>query len=123
MREGYSPRHVRRGQRAVRLGCSLALAAVLVVIAGLAPASAFAVAAPKLSWRPCAGPAQKGFQCATARGVPLDYRHPRGRTISLAVIRRRATDPAHRIGALFFNPGGPGGAGTALLPSVISVFP
>jgi pimeloyl-ACP methyl ester carboxylesterase len=122
MREG-DPRGVRRGQRAIRPGRSLALGAVLVVIAGLAPASAFAVAAPKLSWKPCADRAQKGFQCATARGVPLDYRHPRGRTISLAVIRHGASNPAHRIGTLFFNPGGPGGAGTALLPSVISVFP
>ena len=55
--------------------------------------------------------------------MPLDYRRPRGRTIYLAVIRHRADDPAHRIGTLFFNPGGPGGAGTTLLPSVISVFP
>jgi pimeloyl-ACP methyl ester carboxylesterase len=114
---------MRRGRRAITPGRSLALAVVVVVIAGLAPASAFAVAVPKLSWKPCAEPAQKGLQCATARGVPLDYRHPRGRTIHLAVIRHRATDPAHRIGTLFFNPGGPGGAGTALLPSVISVFP
>ena len=48
-----------------------------------------AVPVPKLSWRAC----QKGFQCATAR-VPLDYSHPRGRMIHLAVIRHRATDPA-----------------------------
>jgi hypothetical protein len=48
--------------------------------------------------------------------VPLDYRHPRGRTIHLAVIRKRATDPARRIGTLFINFGGPGGPGTAGLP-------
>ena len=123
MRAGDNVRYVCRARRAIEPGRGLALAAVLVVIVCLAPASAFAVAVPRLSWKRCAGRAQTGFQCATARGVPLDYRHPRGRTIHLAVIRHRATDPAHRIGTLFFNPGGPGGAGTALLPSVISVFP
>jgi pimeloyl-ACP methyl ester carboxylesterase len=57
---------------------------------------------PALRWRSCDG----GFQCATAR-VPLDYRHPRGTTISIAVIRHRASDPAGRIGSLFVNSGGP----------------
>jgi pimeloyl-ACP methyl ester carboxylesterase len=57
---------------------------------------------PVLHWRSCDG----GFQCATAR-VPLNYRVPRGATISIAVIRHQATDPAHRLGSLFFNGGGP----------------
>jgi pimeloyl-ACP methyl ester carboxylesterase len=51
-----------------------------------------------------------GFQCATAT-VPLDYDRPRGRTITLALIRLPAADPARRIGSLFPNPGGPGGSG------------
>lgn len=69
-----------------------------------APASRPAADAPVpvLHWRPCDG----GFQCATAR-VPLDYRQPRGATIRLAVVRHLATDPAHRIGSLFVNGGGP----------------
>jgi pimeloyl-ACP methyl ester carboxylesterase len=58
---------------------------------------------PVLHWAPCHG----GFQCATAR-VPLDYRHPGGAKISIAVIRHLATDPAHRLGSLFINGGGPG---------------
>jgi pimeloyl-ACP methyl ester carboxylesterase len=58
---------------------------------------------PVLDWAPCHG----GFQCATAR-VPLDYRHPDGATISIAVIRHLATGPAHRPGSLFINGGGPG---------------
>jgi pimeloyl-ACP methyl ester carboxylesterase len=57
---------------------------------------------PVLHWRAC----DDGFQCATAR-VPLDYRHPRGATISIAVVRHQATDPAHRLGTLFYNAGGP----------------
>ena len=116
------PRDVNRGRRANGPRRRLALAAVLVGTAALTPASAAAVPAPKLSWRPCAEPEQKGFECATARRVPLDYDNPRGGKIQLAVIRQRATDPGHRIGSLFYNPGGPGGAGTAL-PLVIDLFP
>jgi pimeloyl-ACP methyl ester carboxylesterase len=69
-----------------------------------APASLAAPAplVPVLNWRPCHG----GFQCATAR-VPLDYRHPDGAKISIAVIRHLATGPAHRLGSLFINGGGP----------------
>jgi pimeloyl-ACP methyl ester carboxylesterase len=55
-----------------------------------------------LHWRSCAG----DFQCAAAR-VPLDYRHPLGQTISIAVMRHRATGPGRRLGSLFFNQGGP----------------
>ena len=55
-----------------------------------------------LNWTSC----DNGFQCAKAR-VPLDYRHPDGTKISIAVVRRLATDPAERIGSLFINGGGP----------------
>ena len=57
--------------------------------AGTASAStAAAPRIPRLRWTPC----DDGFQCATAR-VPLDYRHPRGTTISIAVIRHLAARP------------------------------
>jgi hypothetical protein len=39
------------------------------------------------------------------------------------VIRHPATDPAHRIGSLFFNPGGPGDPGTQALPPYYAYFP
>jgi pimeloyl-ACP methyl ester carboxylesterase len=39
--------------------------------------------------------------------VPLNYRRPRGATIRPAVLRHLATEPAHRIGSLFVNGGGP----------------
>jgi pimeloyl-ACP methyl ester carboxylesterase len=61
---------------------------------------------PQLRWSDCGD----GFQCATAR-VPLDYDHPNGAKISLALLRRPASDPAHKIGSVFLNPGGPGGSG------------
>lgn len=78
--------------------------------------------APRLEWRPCAGPGQQNFDCATAR-VPLSYTHPRGRKISLAVVRHEAADQADRIGALFFNPGGPGQPGKSSLMAAIGLFP
>jgi pimeloyl-ACP methyl ester carboxylesterase len=59
-----------------------------------------------ISWKQC--PDRPEVQCGTLR-VPLDWARPRGEKITLALARHRATDPAHRIGALFVNPGGPGG--------------
>ena len=61
---------------------------------------------PTLTWSDCEG----GFECAAA-DVPLDYREPQGRTITLAVVRKKAADPAKRKGTLFLQPGGPGGSG------------
>jgi pimeloyl-ACP methyl ester carboxylesterase len=85
---------------------ALAAAMGLAVFAPApAPASLAAPAppVPVLDWSPCHG----GFECATVR-VPLDYRHPDGARISIAVIRHLATGPAHRLGSLFENGGGPG---------------
>ncbi|MEU2422139.1 alpha/beta hydrolase [Streptomyces sp. NPDC007851] len=49
-----------------------------------------------------------GARCADVT-VPLDHAHPDGRTITVAISRIRATDTAHRVGALLLNSGGPGG--------------
>ncbi len=68
-----------------------------------------AATSKSLSWSPCY-PRQGRFQCADVT-VPLDYSQPNGPTIDIAVIRQRASDPAHRIGSLVLNPGGPGGSG------------
>jgi len=103
----------RRGVLAVVAAiCALLLAAPAVAGTGTettaapAPAAAAAAAVPQLSWSDCGG----GFQCATA-AVPLDYDHPSGTKISLALIRHPATDQAHKLGSVFLNPGGPGGSG------------
>ena len=82
----------------------VALVAAAFVWAGGASASP-----GKISWSKCyaeLGP----FQCGTVQ-VPLDYDSPNGATVSLAVVRLPAGDPAARIGSLFLNPGGPGGSG------------
>ena len=52
--------------------------------------------------------------------VPADYAHPERGTFSLALIRRRDLDTAHRIGTLVFNPGGPL-SGVAFLPAFVHV--
>ncbi|GAA3831299.1 alpha/beta hydrolase [Streptomyces phyllanthi] len=78
------------------------------------------VPAPRLDWSPCIPGGR--FDCATAK-VPLDYGAPGGRTVDLAVIRRKATDPGRRIGTLFYNPGGPGGPGTVQMPQNYESFP
>jgi pimeloyl-ACP methyl ester carboxylesterase len=70
----------------------------------------------KLTWGACpASVAAAPFQCATAP-APLDYAKPGGTRIQLALIRLPAAKPEERIGSLFVNFGGPGGAGTAILP-------
>ena len=52
--------------------------------------------------------------CGSLR-VPLDYTHPNGRKITLALSEVPATAPAgKRQGVLLVNPGGPGGAGLSL---------
>ncbi|MDJ0381850.1 alpha/beta fold hydrolase [Streptomyces sp. G-G2] len=49
--------------------------------------------------------------------VPLDYSAPRGRTITVALSRLKATDTRHRIGAILLNNGGPGGPAVASPPT------
>jgi pimeloyl-ACP methyl ester carboxylesterase len=94
----------RPSARVAALAAAAALLAAIAVtaVASVAASGPATAPVPVLAWRACDG----GFQCATAR-VPLSYADPRGATISIAVIRHRATDPARRIGTMFFNGGGP----------------
>ncbi len=61
-----------------------------------------------LDWSDC----HDGDQCASLT-VPLDYRHPSGATIELALLKVPAADPKSRLGSLVINPGGPGEPGTS----------
>jgi pimeloyl-ACP methyl ester carboxylesterase len=91
-----------------RLG--MLLPAVLVLGFAVPAAASAPRPLPAPRWVAC----ENGLECATAR-VPFDYHHPHGRTITLALYRRPATEPAHRIGSLFVNPGGPGGSPLSLV--------
>jgi pimeloyl-ACP methyl ester carboxylesterase len=76
---------------------------------------------PVLNWTDCAAEFGPGVHCATAK-VPLDYDRPAGPTIDVALNRHRATDPGHRVGSLFVNPGGPGGSGETFLPEALTAI-
>ena len=84
-----------------------------------APRAAASGASPAVSpvaWHSCGG--QGSVQCASLQ-VPLDYRHPGGRKITLALSRVPATAPAdRRQGVLLVNPGGPGAPGLDWAPYV-----
>jgi pimeloyl-ACP methyl ester carboxylesterase len=73
-------------------------------------------APPPVAWTPCGGTAECGRVT-----VPLDYRHPRGRAITLADLRARAADTQHRLGVLLVNPGGPGASGLSLPLALLGV--
>ncbi|WP_310962329.1 alpha/beta hydrolase [Nocardioides terrisoli] len=71
--------------------------------------------APSVHWGSCPTGsydyASYGIQCGTLR-VPLDYRHPHGRQITLEVSRRKHDPKAGPSkGIILINPGGPGGSG------------
>ncbi|WP_455356926.1 alpha/beta hydrolase [Streptomyces sp. SYSU K217416] len=70
------------------------------------PAALRSFYAQTIAWKACDG----GVQCGRLT-VPLDYADPDAGTIQLALVRRPATNPAHRTGSLLFNPGGPGESG------------
>jgi pimeloyl-ACP methyl ester carboxylesterase len=70
-----------------------------------------------ITWSHC----QDGLQCGSVT-VPLDYAHPNGTTIQIAVAERPAEDPAEDLGPLVINPGGPGGSGIDDLPNELSVL-
>jgi len=68
-------------------------------------------------WEPCLD----SFYCATLT-VPLDYRHPDGETIDLALLKKPAEEPSQRVGSLVVNPGGPGAPGTDYAAQADLVF-
>jgi hypothetical protein len=70
-------------------------------------------AGARIDWGPCK-PRGPRLQCARVR-VPLDWDHPNGRKIQLALIRYLASKPKRRIGSIFFNPGGPAESGVELV--------
>src|SRR6476646_10252053 len=97
----------RRRRFAVRGVVAALFAVVLPVgVSGTVAASPAQPRVPVLHWAACGG----GFECATA-AVPLDYDHPGGPAVSLALIRLPALYQRHRIGSLLTNPGGPGHSG------------
>ena len=74
-----------------------------------------------LVWTDCPdGATGTAFQCATVT-VPLDYDHPRGKTITVALKKLPSTSPSPR-GSVFLNPGGPGGSGISLINAQAGLY-
>ena len=72
----------------------------------------------KVSWAPCKDDAK--MQCADVK-VPLDYKKPGGKAITVAMAKLPAKG-GKPIGSLFINPGGPGSSGIAVLSYVDRAF-
>ncbi len=111
-----------------RLWGSVLLAACLALPVGLAsaaPAQAASttsakeakrvarVKTPKITW--VENPDLGGYTGSVK--LPLDYDHPTGSKVTIALFKVPAADPAEKIGTLFVNPGGPGASGVSLAES------
>ncbi len=83
-----------------------------------APSTLAAYYAQHLNWQPC----DTGFECARFV-VPFDYARPDGPRFTLPVVKLPAADPAHRVGTLVINPGGPGGSGVLYALGARQEFP
>ena len=89
-----------------------------------ASSSAAVSSSARITWGKCSDPdlAKAKAQCGFLK-VPLDYRHPKGAKISLAVSRIKHTSPASQYqGIILTNPGGPGGSGLNLNAFLIPVL-
>jgi len=102
---------------AITVGVAMAGLATVPVAQGAqhrpARPAAPAYTPPALKWGTCADPTLKayGSECSMLT-VPLDYAHPKGRKIKLAVSRLKHTSSAADYqGVMLVNPGGPGGSG------------
>ncbi|MEV1169912.1 alpha/beta fold hydrolase [Nonomuraea sp. NPDC049784] len=103
-------------RRTSRLAVALVAMATLVTVPLTGAANAIvtgkdvtdAVGKRGITWGPCEE--EPSVECGTL-AVPVDWSNPNGRTLPLALARRKATDPSARIGSLLANPGGPGNSG------------
>ncbi len=106
-----------------RRAWSLALVALVVAACRTPVANSTQTPTPvlpspgKVAWSTCGG----GFQCGTL-SVPIDYSTPGGGSISIALIKKPATNTTLRIGSLLVNPGGPGDSGITFLQQDVKSF-
>ena len=128
MRAPSSTLRINRSRRVTAVFAGLVCASALAVpgvVQSLAVTSADArtgaeaQVGPALTWKSCRG--SKRAQCAKLE-VPVDWAKPRGKQISLAIARLPAGERRHRIGTLFFNPGGPGDGGVKYVVHAEQVF-
>ncbi|MFE9308292.1 alpha/beta hydrolase [Streptomyces sp. NPDC088353] len=114
-----------RRSAAVLCGAAVVMAGSLTAVPADAstphPAAASAASAAKVPWKKCGTASYPTLQCGSLK-VPLDYRHPSGKKITLALSRVPHTAKTYQ-GPLLVNPGGPGGSGLSLAGFVASSLP
>ncbi len=113
----------------VAVGVTIAMAvtapAATAAPAAAAAAGTSAAGAPgvgTITWGDCSDPTLQSFGAVCGfLSVPLDYDHPGGTKIKLAVSMVRHTVPASKYqGVMLTNPGGPGGSG--LIYSILGAY-
>ncbi|MCW7944065.1 peptidase [Streptomyces hygroscopicus] len=113
-----------RTRAAVLCGAAVMVAGMFTTVpadASGAPRTADTAQAARLTWKTCATADYPTLQCASVT-VPLDYEHPSGQQITLALSRVPHTATTSQ-GPLLVNPGGPGGSGLTLAGFVASALP
>ncbi|WP_043218580.1 alpha/beta hydrolase [Streptomyces sp. 351MFTsu5.1] len=108
----------------VLCGATVVLAGAVTAVpaeAGTSLTASPALAAAKVSWKKCGTENTPTLQCGSVK-VPLDYAHPKGRQITLALSRVPHTAKKYQ-GPLLVNPGGPGGSGLGLAGFVAGSLP
>ncbi|WP_328525479.1 alpha/beta fold hydrolase [Kribbella sp. NBC_00359] len=100
---------------AATVSSALVAGVMSVPVATAAPSSPSSTSytPPPVQWGACTDPrlARAGAQCGYVV-VPLDYDHPKGTKIQLAVSRvMHKTPDSQAQGPMLVNPGGPGGSG------------
>jgi pimeloyl-ACP methyl ester carboxylesterase len=106
----------------IAAGCGSSTPPATVPPTAVGPGVGTLPAAPPpspIAWSPC--PTNPTIQCGSV-AVPLDYTHPSGPTLSIAVSRAPATSAASK-GTILFNPGGPGESGNQILPVALGLLP
>ncbi|GIJ50769.1 peptidase [Virgisporangium aliadipatigenens] len=110
----------RTGRRVtVAFAGAVTLVGLLPGVAKAAPAPDGAGAVPPIAWAPCVDAPEA--DCGTVT-VPIDWSRKNGPTIQIALARRKALDPAARVGTLVMDPGGPGGPGAELIKQTGDIF-
>ncbi|OAG06449.1 alpha/beta-hydrolase [Paraphaeosphaeria sporulosa] len=75
--------------------------------------------APSITFGSCPEEAPSQLECATY-SVPINWDEPEGEKFDLGLVRLPANvNSTKKIGSLFINPGGPGGAASDLIASLI----
>lgn len=97
------------------------LLAISILVGLAVPTARAQTPAADIAWAACDA-AHPDLECGSI-SVPLDYADPSGPQISIGFNRLAARDSANRIGALIFNPGGPGSSASQLVAAAATGLP